>query len=123
MKVSAFLKDKSGFFLLFCAEILLTLLFMTAYRSSTEQTVFIVTVISLCNFIRLVYEYMRKKSFYDKMAADCDRLDKKYLLCEMLEQPAFQKADFSMISFTAQINQCAKMFLTTGVRQRISGNI
>lgn len=91
MKVSAFLKDKSGFFLLFCAEILLTVLFMTAYRSSAEQTVFIVTVISLCNTIRLVYEYMRKKSFYDKMATDCDRLDKKYLLCEMLEQPAFSE--------------------------------
>lgn len=41
----------------------------------------------------LLYEFVKKKEFYDNLSWNLERLDKKYLLFEMLDKPSFVEGE------------------------------
>ena len=55
-----------------------------------NQAIMGTTVTSILGFILyVVYDFGRRKKFYNKFLNDLDLLDKKYLITEMLEKPNF----------------------------------
>lgn len=68
---------------------LLMLCFFGGFHDSAEQVIVISAVYFLTFALVLLLGFVRKAGFYKK-ALDClDKLDKKYLLPEMLDEPSF----------------------------------
>lgn len=89
MKLKQFLKDKIywiSFFLIIYGILMLLLL---AFK--IDKSLILVTSIILFFFIiiSLITEYLKKKSFYNDLLFNIERLDKSYLVLETINKPHF----------------------------------
>lgn len=93
MKFSRYLKDKIYFIILFL--ILFFLLNLLLYIYEVPHALLIATSIMLLLFgmFTLLIEFFRKKKFYDDLINITEKLDKKYLVIEMLRTPNFQEGE------------------------------
>ena len=89
MKLSTYLKDKLYAFLIFDIYIIILILFLIALKLTSSIIIFI-TVFTIVIFsLILLYDYFRKRKFYNELLDKLNTLDKKYLLIEMLLEPNF----------------------------------
>ena len=89
MKLSTYLKDKLYAFLIFAIYIIILILFLIALKLTSSIIIFI-TVFTVVIFVLiLLYDYFRKRKFYNELLDKLNTLDKKYLLIEMLLEPNF----------------------------------
>ena len=89
MKLSTYLKDKLYAFLIFAIYIIILILFLIALKLTSSIIIFI-TVFTVVIFVLiLLYDYFRKRKFYNELLDKLNNLDKKYLLIEMLLEPNF----------------------------------
>lgn len=89
MKLSTYLKDKLYAFLIFAIYIIILILFLIALKLTSSIIIFI-TVFTIVIFsLILLYDYFRKRKFYNELLDKLNTLDKKYLLIEMLLEPNF----------------------------------
>ncbi len=89
MNLKSYLKDKFLFlFLFFITYILLLLLFLAF---NIDITLIIAVTFLLLSFLTIVIvvDYFRKKHFYDMLLNNIQKLDKAYLVLEMIEEPSF----------------------------------
>ncbi len=89
MNFRNYLTDKSASVGITFGAWCVILLFFGAFRTSAEEIVIISVIYFLAAFGRLLYEYFRKRRFYNDLVARSGQLDQKYLLSEMLETPDF----------------------------------
>lgn len=89
MKLIDFLKDRLTAYLIYGISWVLALIFMAAFRISFQAIVIVSLILLLAVIFAEVWEYICKKSYYDKLLHCLDELDKKYLLSEMVENPDF----------------------------------
>lgn len=89
MRLLSFIKDKAGELILTACGITLVMLFMSAYSNSGEEMAVVLVIMLLITTARVFWEYLRRKRFYDRLTREAQRLDKKYLLSEMLDEPSF----------------------------------
>lgn len=54
---------------------------------------FIAGLLILGQAAALAYEFMKKRDFYNALMQNLEKLDKKYLLFEMLDEPSFYEAE------------------------------
>lgn len=106
MRPAVFLRDRLPRYLILAVASALVLIFLFTFHVPAECVV-IVSVLALIGaVITELWEFFRRRSFYDKLSSDLEQLDRKYLLPEMLEEPEFldgrilctavQEADKSM---------------------------
>ena len=89
MKLSKYLKNNFLIILLFIIIIFIIDLMLVSFKTN-KQAIIGVTVTTIVGFIiYLIYDFERRKKFYDKFLNNLDLLDKKYLITEMIEKPSF----------------------------------
>ena len=89
MKLSTYLKDKLYAFIIFITYIIILILFLIALKLTSSIIIFI-TVFTVVIFVLiLLYDYFRKRKFYNELVSKLNSLDRKYLLIEMLLEPNF----------------------------------
>lgn len=64
-------------------------IFLIIYEIPIFLRLYIIVSIILMYFIGTLYEYIKKKIFYNKVAEDIEKLDKKYLISEIIDEPEF----------------------------------
>ncbi len=93
MKFSKYLKNNYLIILLFIVIIAIIDLMLISFKTN-NQAIVGVTVTAVLGFILyLIYDFYRRKKFYDKFINDLDLLDKKYLITEMIEKPNFYEGE------------------------------
>lgn len=89
MKLSTYLKDKLYAFLIFAIYIIILILFLIALKLTSSIIIFITVFTVVIFSLILLYDYFRKRKFYNELLDKLNTLDKKYLLIEMLLEPNF----------------------------------
>ena len=89
MKLSTYLKDKLYAFLIFAIYIIILILFLIALKLTSSIIIFIIVFTVVIFSLILLYDYFRKRKFYNELLDKLNTLDKKYLLIEMLLEPNF----------------------------------
>ena len=93
MRFSKYLKNNYLIILLFIVIIAIIDLMLISFKTN-NQAIVGVTVTAVLGFILyLIYDFYRRKKFYDKFINDLDLLDKKYLITEMIEKPNFYEGE------------------------------
>ena len=89
MKLNTYLKDKLYAFIIFAIYIIILILFLIALKLTRSIIIFITVFTVVIFIIILLYDYFRKRKFYDELLDKLNTLDKKYLLIEMVLVPNF----------------------------------
>ena len=89
MKLTDFLKDRFTAYMIYGISWGLALLFMAAFHISLQASIIISLILLLAVVIAELWEYFRKRNYYNRLLHCLDELDKKYLLSEMVEDPDF----------------------------------
>lgn len=89
MKFGDYLKDKIYFIIIYFLGVVIIFLMLLAFKIEFSLNLAILIVL-LFVFISInLIDYFRKKFFYQKLFNNLDRLDKGYLVLEMLDEPNF----------------------------------
>ena len=93
MKLSRYLKDKLYFIILFLTFLSLIILLLVGFKVSLELIIVIISLLVIFAILVLIIEYLKKRNFYNEFINIVDKLDKKYLVIEMLNSPNFQEGE------------------------------
>ena len=93
MKLSRYLKDKLYFKILFITFLSLIILLLVGFKVSLELIIVIISLLVIFAILVLIIEYLKKRSFYNEFVNIVDKLDKKYLVIEMLNPSNFQEGE------------------------------
>ncbi len=89
MKLSDFLRDRIVSVSAAVVGLALLLLFMYTYRVPSELLGAAVILFLITLTVAELWEFFRRRSFYDKLTSQLEQLDQKYLITEMLDEPQF----------------------------------
>ena len=93
MKPLAFLKDRFIAYIIAIVTLVICYVFLRAFKADIQLIAVILTVLVLSGIVHELWEYFRKKKFYDNLINSLNELDKKYLLPEMTSRPGFLEGD------------------------------
>ena len=93
MKLSRYLKDKLYFIILFLTFLSLIILLLVGFKVYLELIIVIISLLVIFAILVLITEYLKKRNFYNEFINIVDKLDKKYLVIEMLNPPNFQEGE------------------------------
>lgn len=93
MKLSKYLKDKLLSISLFFVMYFIILLHLFAFKSPYSLIISISIIIIAFYMIFILISYFRKKSFYDNLLLNIERLDKSYLILETINKPSFYEGE------------------------------
>ena len=89
MKLSKYLINNYLIILLFIVIISIINLMLVSFKVES-QAIMGVNITTILGFIiYIIYDFGRRKKFYNKFLNDLDLLDKKYLITEMIDKPNF----------------------------------
>ena len=94
MKLHLYLKDRLPAYLTGTVTWILILIFLYTFHVSAEAAVIVTGLALIGAGITEIWGYLRKKPFYDNLMQQLERLDQKYLLHEMTEEPSFYEGKF-----------------------------
>ena len=89
MKLSDLIKDRLPAYAIYAAGGVILLIFAIAMRIPTIMCVIAAVVLLLAAVCAELWEYSRKRRFYATLLTNIDELDRKYLIVETAEPPAF----------------------------------
>ncbi len=89
MKFSKYLTDKYIEILLVIFGYIIVLMMLLAFKVSSEVIIGITIVFVIISFGVIITGYFKRRRFYDYLISNVDKLDKKYLVLEMLNKPSF----------------------------------
>ena len=93
MKLSKYLKTNYLIILLFIIIIAIIDLMLVSFKTD-RQAVIGVSITAIVGFVLyILYDFNRRKKFYNKLLNDLDLLDKKYLITEMIDKPDFYEGE------------------------------
>lgn len=89
MSLLSYLKDKLIEIVIILLLIALITILLIAFNINAFLIVFISSTIFMLSLTIFLYEFYRKKNFYDKMDKSLKNLDKKYYISEIIDRPNF----------------------------------
>ena len=89
MKLRDFIKDRVFAYILVTITFVMMLIFMAAFHIQMGLIIIMSVILGMSAIAAEVWEFSRKKSFYNDLISKLDGLDRKYLISEMLEFPSF----------------------------------
>ena len=89
MNKKEYLKDKSWLLAIKIVAYIIILLILLAFKVNKEATLAISLVYIVGMMIELAIDYYRKKTFYNNFKEKLEKLDQKYLIAELLDDPSF----------------------------------
>ena len=104
MKFRYYVKDGLFSILLFGIMYLMILLVLFIFKLPNALIIYITLLHITFGISILLFNYFRKKKFYDEFLSNLDRLDKKYLILETIQPPTFYEGDI-MVQSLYDINK------------------
>ncbi len=89
MKFADVFKDKICVFWLYIIILITNTFLMRAFKTQLELIICIDVMFSLFYVADMVYDYMRKKKYYNELINNINGLEQKYFVCETLREPEF----------------------------------
>ena len=89
MKLTSYFKDKILIILINLLAILLIIFLLLAFKVSIFLTLMVSFILIINSITIFSFDYFRKKNFYLNLINNLDRLDKKYLVMETIDNPSF----------------------------------
>lgn len=89
MKLGKYLLDKFIEILIVFLGYIIILMMLLAFKVSTDVVIGISVVFVLICFLVILTEYLKRRKFYNHLISNVEKLDKKYLVLEMLNKPSF----------------------------------
>ncbi len=89
MKIIEYLKDRSLFLIINLITFLIMISVITALNISLEFILIIFILWFAPTITYMGLEYMKFKKYFNELNSICDKLDKKYLLSEVIKEPNF----------------------------------
>ena len=93
MKLSKYLKSNILILLLFIIIIAIINLMLVSFKVYKQAIIGVNFTLIIGFILFIIYDFYRRKKFYDKLLNDLDLLDKKYLITEMVEKPNFYEGE------------------------------
>ena len=116
MKLTNYLKDKFVHIILFFCLLISIEIVLILFDTVYTLQVFIHFLLILFVIIIILYDYNRKKSFYNDMKNKLDSLDDKFLIIEMLERPTFIEGKYlydSLVDICKSMNDKIEEYVRT----------
>ncbi|MGN0632408.1 MAG: sensor histidine kinase [Oscillospiraceae bacterium] len=89
MKFKDYLKDRLPAYLIYGSAWVMILIFMTAFHISIQPKIYVSVIFLLALSGAESWDFLRKKRDYDKLLLSLEKLDRKYLISEMIDPPEF----------------------------------
>ena len=89
MKLSKYLKSNYLIIIIFIVILAIINLMLVSFKVSLQAILGMNLSLIVGFTITVIYDFKKRKKFYNKFLNDLDLLDKKYLITEMLEKPNF----------------------------------
>ncbi|MDR2749454.1 MAG: sensor histidine kinase [Clostridiales bacterium] len=89
MKLSLFLKEKSLFLILNTLAAAFCAVMLSSFGAGLYFALFIPSIVIIGAGISIFPEFIQKRRFYDELESSLEQLDKRHLLCEVIERPDF----------------------------------
>ena len=100
MKLFPYLKDKSISIILYISTSILILLLLAVFKTQSPLVIAITILLVILGLLLLLTDYLKKKKFYDNIIKKLFKLDKKYLILEILEEPShYEEKLFNQILY------------------------
>lgn len=93
MNIKDYLKDKWVAILVFLFSCFFTFLLQLAFKVNIQLIIAIIIIWTIAGVILLVFDYLRKKYFYQELMENVAQLDKGYLVLELISRPNFYEGD------------------------------
>lgn len=104
MNIVKYMKDQIIKIICFTAYILIVWLFLCAFKCELELIVVIIVMSSGLFLSLFLWDFFRKKAYYDELIEGTQMLDKKYLVHETLKSPDFYEGQI-FYSIMCEINK------------------
>lgn len=88
-----YLKDQLITIIIMLVMIALVLVICSTFGLKIETTIMVIMLILIALVAVAMYDFLRKKHFYERLEANLAKLDQAYLVTEMLEQPNFLEGE------------------------------
>ncbi len=93
MRFNKYLKNNFISIFIFIIMIAIIDLMLVSFKTN-EQAIIGVNITAISGYILyIVYDFERRRKFYNKFLNDLELLDKKYLITEMIEKPNFYEGE------------------------------
>ena len=93
MRFNKYLKNNFISIFIFMIMIAIIDLMLVSFKTN-EQAIIGVNITAISGYILyIVYDFERRRKFYNKFLNDLELLDKKYLITEMIEKPNFYEGE------------------------------
>lgn len=93
MKFKEYLKDRLYALLLISFLYLLLLLLFLAFKSNLQLIIACFVLLTITFILLLLYDFFRKRKFYNDLIFKVGNLDKAYLVLEMIDKPRFYEGE------------------------------
>ena len=93
MKFVSFLRDKILHLLFFFFLILYTVLLLRLLKVNVYSIVLITSLSVFAFAALLIFDFLKERRFYNRVLKELEKLDKKFLLSEIIERPNFQEGE------------------------------
>ena len=116
MKLTNYLKDKFVHLILFFCLLISIEIVLILFDTVYTLQIFIHFLLILFAIIIILYDFNRKKSFYNDMKNKLDFLDDKFLIIEMLERPTFIEGKYlydSLVAICKSMNDKIEEYVRT----------
>ncbi|MDD6085832.1 MAG: ATP-binding protein [Oscillospiraceae bacterium] len=89
MKFRDYIKDNAVGISITIFTYFMILFFMYSFRFSKDMILILSIIFFIGFFSRIIWDYFRKKDFYNSLIDNIEQLDKKYLISEIVKEPDF----------------------------------
>ncbi len=89
MKLKEYIKDNIVNITIYFVTLIILFLFFRVLKLSSEALISTYMMLILSGLLIFLYNYGRKKLFFDNFTKQLEQLDKKYIITEMIEKPNF----------------------------------
>ncbi|MDS0526146.1 sensor histidine kinase [Clostridium sp. SHJSY1] len=92
MNIADYIKSRVGNMLLNFIELMTLSIFLFSTGNTFDTIITIVAIWIVIFMIIFIYDYKKRKLYYDDLLMIAEKLDKKYLISEVIEYPPFLDA-------------------------------
>ena len=94
MSFKKYLLDKTVQITVSIVGFIIAILMLNAFKVENDLKIALTILFFLVATFNIIFDYFRKYKFYKKILNTLDKLDKKYLILEILKSQTFMMAKF-----------------------------
>lgn len=93
MNIKDYLRDKIGVIIIFVLTFIMMMFIFMAFRVHHFVMISILSLFAFSTLCIIVIDYFRKRSFYNALLLNIQRMDQAYLVLETLDHPTFYEGE------------------------------